>query len=215
MTRVLSLLSVVAVVGTSVVTAQSIGVAPHVGTMGLGADVGISVNDRVGVRVGANLFPITPSITLADIKYEFDIPSPQLTAMVDLFLVGGLRLSGGARLSTEDPGATGTLLSSVDIGNVTYTAADVGTLSAVVATNELAPYLGIGFGNIAKRGLGFILDFGLAFHGKPEAQLAASGPISTDPTFQTELQREEVAFEDDINWVRFYPVVSIGVSFGF
>ena len=40
--------------------------------------------------------------------------------------------------------------------------------------DSTAPYLGIGFGRIAgKRGLGVVMDLGVAFHGEPDVQLVS------------------------------------------
>ncbi|MDH3456226.1 MAG: hypothetical protein OER90_05240 [Gemmatimonadota bacterium] len=199
----------------TVLTAQEFGVAAHVGTLGIGADVGVAVHPRVTARVGGNFFPVNPSITVSDIKYTADFPSPQFTGMVDVFLVGGLRLSGGLRISGDDAGATGEITGSVDIGNATYTAAEVGTLTAVIETNTAAPYIGIGFGNVARPGPRFFLDAGVAFQGRPAVTFSSDGTLASDPLFQAELVREAEAAEDDIELFRFYPVLSLGVAFGF
>jgi hypothetical protein len=196
-------------------TAQ-VGVAAHAGTMGLGADVAVSLTSRLGLRAGANIMPYTPKFTADDVDYEFNFPSPQFTAIADLFLVGGLRLSGGVRISTEDISLSGQLTSSVDIGNATYTPTEVGTLTGAVVTKEVAPYLGIGFGNVARSRIGFFADIGVALHGTPEVTLTASeGSLASDPTFQDDLAREAQSFQDDIDWFTFYPVLSLGISFGF
>jgi hypothetical protein len=204
-----------ALIAPAILTAQDIGVAAHLGTLGIGADVGIAAHPRVTVRVGGNFFPVNPSITVSDITYTANLPSPQFTGMVDVFLVGGLRLSGGLRISGDDAGATGEITGSVDVGNATYTAAEVGTLTAVIETNTAAPYVGIGFGNLAKPGPRFFLDAGVAFQGRPGVTFSADGTLANDPLFQAELGREAEAAEDDIELFRFYPVLSLGVAFGF
>ncbi len=193
-----------------------IGVAAHAGTMGFGADVAASLTTRLGLRAGINITPYTPKFTADDIDYEFNFPSPQFTALADLFLVGGLRLSGGVRISTEDLSLSGQLSNSVDIGGTTYTPAEVGTLTGAIVTKEVSPYFGIGFGNVARSRIGFFADIGVALHGSPEVSLTASeGSLASDPTFQADLAREAQDFEDDIDWFTFYPVLSFGISFGF
>jgi hypothetical protein len=183
--------------------------------MGLGADVAVALTPRLGLRGGANVVPYTPEFTADDVDYEFNFPSPQFTAMLDLFLVGGLRLSGGVRVAAEDLSATGQLSQDVEIGDDTYTPSEVGILNGAIVTQEVAPYFGVGFGNVALNRIGFFMDLGLAFHGSPEVTLTASeGSLAADPTFQSDLTREAQSFEDDIDWYTFYPVLSLGISFG-
>jgi hypothetical protein len=182
--------------------------------MGFGADVAVSLTPRVGVRGGANIIPYTPEFTADDIDYQFNFPSPQFTAMVDLFLVGGLRLSGGVRVAGDDLSASGQLTQSVEIGDEMYSPSEVGTLTGAIETQTVAPYFGFGFGNVALSRVGFFADFGIALHGTPEVTLTASeGSLASDPMFRADLDREAQSFEDDIDWYTFYPVLSLGVSF--
>ena len=195
----------------------AIGVAPHVGTMGIGADVALSLHPRITVRAGGNFFPIDFDITASDVSYSFDLPSPQLMLVADVMLLGPFRLTGGVRFLGNDLEATATLAptETVDIGASTYTGAEVGSLIGVIGANKLAPYVGIGIGNVARRGFGFFLDLGVAFQGAPEVTLDATGPIADVVSFQTDLDQEIASFEDDIDLYQYYPVVSLGFSIGF
>lgn len=218
MTRLLTLLTCLAVMtAPAPILAQGarFGVAPHVGTLGLGADVGVAVHDRVTLRVGGGVFPSNVDITISDIKFSVDLPSPQFIGFIDLFLAGQFRVSGGVMFSPEDLDVEGVFTGTVDIGNATYPGTDVGSLTGTIANNDVAPYLGIGWGNIAGGRIGFIVDLGVAFQGQPDVTFAADGPISQTPGFQADLDREVAAAEDDLNLFKYYPVVSIGLSFGF
>lgn len=214
-------LALLAVVAGSSVMAQdgnggvSFGVAPHVGTLGFGAELGVGLHPRFTIRAGGNYLPFTPSITSSDIDFDITPARAQFTGLADVFLVGGFRLSGGIRVKSAEIEALAVYTGSVTIGDSTYTGDDVGELTGSITTNDLSPYLGIGFGNVGRRGLGFFLDAGVAFHGKPGVTLAASGPIAGEPAFEAELEKERQEFEDEIDWVRFYPVLSVGVSLGF
>ncbi len=191
-----------------------VGVAAHVGTMGLGADVAVSLTPRVALRGGANFVPYTPEFTADDVDYEFNFPSPQFTALLDLFLTGGLRLSGGVRIATEDLSTTGRLTTSLEIGGDIYTPSEVGILTGTIMTRKVSPYLGVGYGNVALSRIGFFADLGIALHGGPEVDLTASeGSLAGDPVFEGDLDREAQNFEDDIEWYAFYPVLSVGISF--
>lgn len=218
MTRLLALLGCLAVAAaptTILAQGPSFGVAPHVGTLGLGVDVGIAVLDGVTLRAGGGVFPSDIDLTISDIKFTVDLPSPQFVGFVDLFLAGQFRVSGGVMFSSADLEVTGVFTGTVDIGNTTYAGADVGSLTGTIANNDIAPYLGIGWGNIAGGRIGFMLDLGVAFQGQPVVTFTADGPISQTPGFQADLNQEVAAAEDDLNLFKYYPVVSIGLSFGF
>lgn len=196
-----------------------LGVAPHAGTLGLGVDVAYALHPRVNVRVGGNFIPVEPEFDVSDITWKIDPPSPQFLGAVDVFLISQLRLSGGVRIASNDLSARGVFTGSVDIGGQVYNGTDVGNLDGTIAISRVAPWVGIGWGNVARSRIGFFFDAGLAFTGSPDVTLTADGPITTDPLlgpqFNSSLATETQEFEDDIDWVKYYPVVQIGLSFGF
>lgn len=197
-------------------SAQRFGIGAQIGTLGLGGTVGISAS-RVGVRASANFMPIEPTANYSDVDYTLKLQSPQWSAMVDLYLVGGLRLSGGLVYSTDDIQVEGDLTTSVDIGGTSYTPTEVGTLTGTISDGkDLAPYLGIGFGGPGRSSVGFFFDLGIAFGSKPGVTLAGeNGTLSSDPLFQADLAQEAQDIEDDIDILRYYPVVSVGLTIGF
>jgi hypothetical protein len=201
--------------GTTPADAQGgphFGVAAHVGTLGLGLDVAVALHPRLGARLGANFFPTTFDATASQVSYTVEMASPQFTAMVDLYLAGPLRLTGGAVLASDNIALEGSAIGSIEIGGVTYPGSDVGTLRGVIVTRELSSYLGLGIGNPAASKFGFFLDIGAAFHGTPAFGLTADGPLASDPTFAANLEAERLEIEDDVSKLKVYPVVSIGMS---
>ena len=132
--------------------------------------------------------------------------------MLDLYLLGPIRLSGGAIYTTADMVLAGEITGSIDINGITYTPTEVGTLTGTVITKELSPYAGIGLGNPAGRSrIGFFLDLGVAFHGTPAFTLTATG--SSVP--QAELDAEAQSIQDDLTNITVYPVVKVGFYIGF
>jgi hypothetical protein len=108
-----------------------------------------------------------------------------------------------------------TNLGTVDIGGVQFDGSDVGVMSGAVVNKDVAPYVGLGFGRVAKRGFGFFVDAAVAFQGEPVVALAATGPIRDDPDFQSALRAEEQALAEEIKLAKYYPILSVGLSFGF
>ncbi len=202
-------------VGTVATDAQvgpQIGVAGHVGTLGLGLDVAVALHSRVGVRVGANFFPTTLDATASQVSYTIDMPSPTFTGLVDLYIAGPLRLSGGVMYSSNNIALEGGAPGSIEVGGITYPGSDVGTLRGEIVTRKLSSYLGLGIGNPATSKFGFFLDIGAGFHGTPAFALTADGTLASDPTFQANLESERQEIEDDLSQLTIYPVVSIGMS---
>ena len=106
---------------------------------------------------------------------------------------------------------------SYDIGDTTYTASEVGTLTGNVEFNSFAPYVGIDFGNSVTKSkeFGFMFDLGIAYQGSPDVSLSATGTLSNNATFKEELRKEEKALQDDLDNFTIYPVISLGVTYQF
>lgn len=219
MRRVFCSIMLIGLLGTPAgLSAQSVGIAAHVSTLGLGGDVGLHFG-RVGLRVGGNFFPFDIDASYSNIDYTINLPSPQWTAMLDLYLVGGLRATGGLLFSSPDIDVLGKLATAVNIGGTMYTPAQVGTLKGSIINDDVSPYVGIGFGGPGSSRFGFFLDLGVAFQGTPAVALSADGPIANDPllgpVFLADLNAEAADFENDISFFKVYPVVSIGFTIGF
>ena len=82
---------------------------------------------------------------------------------------------------------------------------------------DIAPYLGLGwdtsFGK--NKGFGFLFELGAIYQGSPKVDLSADGPISSNPTFQIELAKEESNLQSDFDEFKVYPVIAIGLSYRF
>jgi hypothetical protein len=94
---------------------------------------------------------------------------------------------------------------------------------------DIAPMLLIGFGNLLPRSdrhFGVNFDVGVAFQGSPHLRLDLPGTAcltspttnclnTTDPTVQSRIRSQEIKLIDDFNPFRYYPIVSLGVSWKF
>lgn len=109
-----------------------------------------------------------------------------------------------------------------DIGGNTYTVDEVGSLNGNVDFNSLAPYLGVGWGNPFGAGgnWSFSCDLGVVFQGSPNVTLTAT-PTNAfdDPALRAELDRRVEAerrdLEDELDDFKYYPLVSIGITYRF
>jgi hypothetical protein len=204
---------------SSTAFAQTVGIGIKGGTLGVGGDLAVQLHERVGVRAGIGIFPLTPKFNVSDIRWAIDLPSPQYSAMLDLFLLGPLRLTGGVMLSPDDIIVDADLsgvTTTVDIGGTAYQVSDVGTLTGVIVNKDIAPYAGIGLGRVGGRGLGFFLDAGVAFQGAPTVTLSSSGgTLSGNAVLNTALNTESGQIEDAVDLIKYYPVLQLGIRYGF
>lgn len=210
--RIAIVLSVTLLPG-SLLAQEGIGVAGHIGTLGIGVDVAVAASPMIGLRAGANVMPLEIDAAFSDVDFTLELQSPQFMALVDLYPAGGFRLSGGFRYSSSNIVLTGDVTQTVDLDGTDYS---LDSLVGTIGTSDLAPYVGIGFGNPAEKRVGFFLDLGVAYQGKPELGLEAFGNATTQPGFNSDLEAERIEVEDELKkYFRFYPVISVGFSIGF
>lgn len=198
---------------------RDVAVAAKAGTLGIGAEATVGINETFNGRIGFNVFSIDHDDTYNDVDYEFDVDLFSLPVLLDWHPNGGgFRVSVGAMVNGNEASGEGQAANGVfTIGNTVYSAAQVGTLKADVDFNGFAPYLGVGYGNAVGKGnkWSFFFDVGVAYQGSADVTLTANGPIAGDATFQSELEKERQDLEDDMDDFQFYPVIAIGVSYKF
>ncbi len=195
--------------------AQGAGIAFHVGTLGVGADIAAAFGSHFGLRSGFNFFPTDIDVTISDIPYQINFASPTFTFVLDLYLLGPLRLSGGGVFSTDDIVLAGEITEPVPINGTFYSPSQIGTLTGTILTSELSPYAGIGLGNPGRSKFGFFLDLGVVFHGTPVFTLeAVGGSANTLLQFQSDLAAEEQTIQSYLTDIIVYPVATIGFSIG-
>ncbi len=192
-----------------------LGIAGRASTQGFGVEVTKSMIPTVNVRGGAYFFNYDLDLTKSDVKYAFDLKLRSVSLLLDVhpFPSSGFRLSGGVMFNGNKVDLVGESQGTYEIGNKTYTGAQIGSLIGKMTFRSAAPYAGIGWGNATKSRVGFALDLGVAFQGAPDVNLSATGPVAADPTFQAELQKEEQEIKDNVDELKYYPVVSVGLSF--
>lgn len=192
--------------------------AKPISTLGLGVEGTARILPKLNARLGVNYFPYTYDGEEDDVDYDIDLNLFSGSALLDWHPFAGVfRISAGLVLNANELDMKARPTGLVEIGDREYAPADVGTLSGDVDFRSVAPYVGIGWGNAVGKDQrwGFVCDLGVVFQGSPDAALVASGPIASDPTFQEDLAREEENLEDDLDFFKYYPVISFGISYKF
>ena len=184
------------------------GIGVRAGTTGIGADVAFNVAPAIDARVGYSALKWSHDVDTSNASYKGDAKLSNLNALVDFHPLGPVfRLTGGIILNDNKYEANG----RPNFGP--------GSINAKVeAGHRAAPYLGVGWGNVAGAGVNFYADLGVMFMGSPKATLTAdcTGLSAAQCSFlQGQAASEQGALEDKLHRFKAFPVLNIGVTIGF
>jgi hypothetical protein len=187
------------------------------GTLGAGAELSKAFGDNFSLGLGINRYDYKTAKTESGVDYDitFKLQSVSLLASYHPF-GGAFRLTAGALYNNNELSLTGkpSAGSTYDINGVTYTAAQVGTLTGTLTFHKTAPYLGIGWGNRPGSRLGLTADLGVLYQGSPSLALSATGALG-NPALASDLEQERKSTESALSRYRWYPVLSVGLYFRF
>ena len=198
-------------------SAGGVGVTVKVGTLGAGGDVTIGANDYFGVRLGANGLNYSGSSSIENNSSIYgDFEWLTYSALLDVYpFGGGFRLSGGGMLNKNKVKLQADLDKPVELDGNDFSLSD---LHGEVTFANTAPYLGIGYGNAvgADGRWHFACDFGVMFQGSPKvsASATASDP-ALQPAVDAAMANEISKIQNDANAFKYYPVISVGISYRF
>jgi len=207
--------------------AQGVGVGARAGTLGFGVEGAVGLGNHVAVRGGLGLWTVNIDATGfwepgPGVSATLHLPRTWYNIGVDLYPVSGdFRIGGGMLYKPDNPTvvATADPTASVEIGGRTYTASDVGEVEGTLVSRKSAPYVLIGFGRHARKGVGLFLDLGVAFLGEPSVELAATRGDPTviqSPEFKAALAAESAKLQSDLpTWAKKYWIIaSVGIKLG-
>lgn len=195
----------------------SFGVGITAGTLGIGPEASYRMSDHVALRANGTFFGFSHDVDSSDVTYNGKLKLRSFGAMIDVHPFGGsFRISGGARIGNNKVRLKATPTEEVEIGDNSYTADQVGTLSGEVKAKDFAPTLTLGWGGSLSPGLKFGFEAGAMFQGKPRVEnLRATGSAASTTAFQNSLREEEQEIEEDIDQYKVYPILQIGLSYRF
>jgi len=188
------------------------GIGINVGNLGFGVEARQTLSPSLDLRFGIAGIAYHTDFDYDDINYDIT----QSTAVPEVKLdwrpmQGMFRLTFGLAYYnqvsnlelTPDPGTFYT------IGNGSYSAAQVGTLTGKVSHHVGAPYFGVGWDFLPNnKNLGFTIDAGAYYRNEPDVWLSSTGTVSAN-----DLALETQNIKDDT--LTFVPVVKLGMLFRF
>lgn len=202
----------------STVTAhgQHLSVGIRVGSMGPGLELTGALSDKFNGRLGANLFSYQRDDIITDleiaVRADSDLNLGSARALLDFFPVRrGLRLTAGLVYNDNQVQTIITPLESYTLDEKEFAPEKIGTLSANIShKSSINPYAGVGFGNSVSPGrrVGLVFDVGVMYTDSPKVTMQGTGMIAPTATEAAELEK-------NLEGIKLYPLVSIGVSYRF
>ena len=201
---------------------QDIALGARLGTLGIGGDITVALNESVAIRGGAGFLGFDVDLTgmfglAANRTAELSLPTVLYTLGAEVssgpFRGGaGLLVRSGDPVHeiTYQPGAT------IDIGGGFYQHPEVRTLTTTLISGSAAPYVLMGFRSRSAQAIDFVLDLGAVLHLNPKFDMTATGDpaVLNSPRFRADLETERRWTEDDsASFVNFWPVVSLGLRY--
>ena len=208
-------------------------VSAEVGTLGYGANIGWSMNEKTELQAGwaggdvADLFG--GDFDANDVNYDVDSDFSNPYLGVQLRPTGNwFTMGAGIIIPDNDFDVTANSEGGTyKIDDVSYNADDVGTLQGTMEhRNKLAPYATIGFRPNITNNFGVFGEIGAAYMGKTEASVDATNPdndvrisngVTDVPSGLTagdvaNLAEQELEDKDYLEWM---PIVKVGATYRF
>ena len=195
--------------------AHAAGVGLRAGTTGIGADVAWGIAPTLSARVGYSGLSWNTHLSETSVRYDAKLKLSNANALLDFSPFGPFRLTGGFIANSNKYDLTGPSGSFTVNGN----AYSSGNLSGTVKSGKsVAPYLGVGYGNVSGLGVNFYFDLGVMFMGSPKVNINAScGSLSGAQCaqLQSDAAQEARNLETELKRFKYYPVANIGITIGF
>jgi hypothetical protein len=196
-----------------------IGLAARASTLGLGVELSYRLNRNVGLRVGGNYLQFSRDATIENIDYHVTPHFESGAATLDLDPFGGaFHLSGGLLLNRNEGTMVARLNQNIEIGGTSYTPDQIGSLTGTVDFRKTAPYVGVGLAGQGR--IALLLDVGVGMTGTPRVDLIGQTPLTgaAKAQFDANVAQELAQVRAEIDgksYLKFHPVVSVGVKIGF
>ena len=206
-------------------------ISAEVGTLGYGANVGFSLNDKVELQAGwaggdvADLFG--GDFDANDVNYDVDSDFSNPYMGVQLRPAGNwFTMGAGIIVPDNDIEVTSNPNGGVyKVDGVQYNADDVGVLKGSIDhRNKLAPYATLGFRPNITNNFGVFGEIGAAYLGKTDAEVRSVGGVNgfirdennapTGETSATVAQKAQAELEDK-NFIEWLPIVKLGATYRF
>lgn len=209
------------------------GIGVKMSTLGAGIEAATAVTRHSNVRAAFNAFNYSDDFTKDGVSYGGELSLRSFDVLYDQYLVGGLHVSPGLLLYNGNRGNASALVpggQQFSLGGTTYFSSRTNpvTGTGTLDLGTVSPMVLIGVGNLlprSNRHFTVNLEAGVVFQRAPKATLGLNGSVCdstgticqavTVAPVQANVQAEQNKINKDLDWFRYYPVVSIGFGYKF
>lgn len=213
---------------------SKIGIGIKLSTLGAGIEAATPLGKRFNLRGGFNMFRYDRGFTSDGIQYAGSLHFQSGEAHLDYFPIWGFHVSPGLLFYNGNqltanatvPGGQNFTLSGTQYQS---DSADPVTGTGKLDFMKVDPSLMIGIGNLIPRNgrhYSFLFEIGGVYQGAARVALNMTGSvcdttgltcrsIASDSAVQANILAEQQKISKDVNPIRFFPVISLGVGFNF
>ena len=214
-----------------------IGVGAFASPLGIGVGAAASITYRTDLRIAGNFFGYGVNGTNEGVTYKGNLSFRSVQASLDWFpwhknfhLSPGILFYNQNQVTVNGGVPAGESF-SVNGANYYSGAAQPVTLEGGVTFRKTAPMFTLGWGNWVppgrQRHLSFPFEIGFAYVGQTNLTLNFYGvvcdtpqdvncrEIESDPTVQENIEAQRKKYQNDLDYLRFYPIISGGVVYKF
>ncbi|GAB4057910.1 hypothetical protein [Uliginosibacterium sediminicola] len=200
-------------------SAANQGVSLGISTLGAGVAYTYGFTPSASLSVGYNAFDFNRKASESGVNYDGKVKLRTLELLGGYHpFQGSFAIQAGALYNDSSISANGTSnATSITINNVTYTGtAPQAHYESKFSKSKLSPYLGVGWSANppSKPGLAFNARIGVLYQ-KSSGTLTVSGVTDSTGTLESNRAAAEKKLNDDVNKLKWYPVVGIGASYSF
>jgi hypothetical protein len=222
--RTINKISTILVLSTAICSTAhaenvSIAVGPRVGTQGIGLEARVPIADGVFGRINGNYFQYSRNFNDGEIDLKGKLTLLSVPLMLDWhpFEGSGFRLSVGAAYNGNKLKATGKTVNGATLRGVRYTASDIGSVTSELKIGStIAAVASIGYDGSFNTGspLSFNCEAGIMYAGKPKLTVSSTG---IGGAYVKDRIKEDASkgLKKIEKYLKFFPIVSIGVKYAF
>ncbi len=205
--------------------------------LGVGVGAATTLSRSLNMRAAGNFFGYSLSGVSNGVNYQGSLSFRSVQASVDWFpWAKNFHLSPGVLFYNQNHATVhGGVAAgeSFSVNGATYYsgAADPVTLYGSVKFRRTSPMFTLGWGNwlprTREKHFTFPFEVGFAYVGEPPLILTFTGvvcdtpkdvncrQIDSDPTVQHNITAQRKKYQNDLDYIRFYPIISTGVTYKF
>jgi hypothetical protein len=214
------------------------GAGVFISPLGLGVGAATTITSSTNLRLSGNFFTYSLNESIDGVAFTGNADFHSVQGSIDWFpWHGRFHVSPGVLFYNQNQvSAVGSVPAgdSFTLNDTTYYSGSADPVhgNGTVNFRKTAPMLTVGWGNWIPRRrekhLSFPFEVGFAYTGDPRIKLNLAGvvcdapsdnvdcrAIDSDPTVQQNINEQIKKVQNDLNLIRFYPIISGGVAYKF